>query len=298
MFSMRRTARERTRDLLETVRRRPLYYTARRRIPGLGWVADKLWAIAFGPVQMDAIERDAQLCFRCDLDVPCLNVCCTGARLALTPYDVLRLRRQLALSSEDFFASHARVEEIPGHSLPLVVLKMREEIGGLCPFAGAQGCQVYTDRPGVCRAYPIGRASYLDQEGLLREQHVIHRDTCCHGHGREQTLTVAGYLEDQGFTPYIEFADRHAALISLLRARQVELSAAQKESAITALYRLDDFAALIEERGLLLHHRVKTARRRKIRTDEEERLRFAFEWLHTALFGQITSLGKLLDDLK
>ena len=45
------------------------------------------------------LKPDETFCFDCNPDVPCFNRCCAELTLPLTPYDVLRLRRNLGLGS-------------------------------------------------------------------------------------------------------------------------------------------------------------------------------------------------------
>ena len=45
--------------------------------------------------EISPIAAEAPLCFACHPKVPCFNECCRELDLALSPYDVLRLRRAL-----------------------------------------------------------------------------------------------------------------------------------------------------------------------------------------------------------
>ena len=51
------------------------------------------------------LKPDETFCFDCNPDVPCFNRCCAELTLPLTPYDVLRLRRNLGLGSEEFLGT-------------------------------------------------------------------------------------------------------------------------------------------------------------------------------------------------
>lgn len=56
-------------------------------------------------------------CFDCNPDVPCFNRCCAELTLPLTPYDVLRLRRNLGLGSE-FLATFTTLRSFPDTGFP------------------------------------------------------------------------------------------------------------------------------------------------------------------------------------
>ena len=51
------------------------------------------------------LKPDETFCFDCNPDVPCFNRCCAELTLPLTPYDVLRLRRNLGIGSEEFLGT-------------------------------------------------------------------------------------------------------------------------------------------------------------------------------------------------
>ena len=65
-------------------------------------------------------------CFDCNPDVPCFNRCCAELTLPLTPYDVLRLRHNLGLGSEEFLATFTTLRSFPDTGFPLPMLRMRD----------------------------------------------------------------------------------------------------------------------------------------------------------------------------
>jgi Fe-S-cluster containining protein len=94
--------------------------------------------------------------FRCHPGVDCFNACCSDLNLMLTPYDALRLRRFLGLSSRDFVQRHCMVSAGRDLGFPLVQMRMLDDARRSCPFVRPEGCSVYGDRPGACRTYPLG----------------------------------------------------------------------------------------------------------------------------------------------
>ncbi|MCA1766096.1 MAG: YkgJ family cysteine cluster protein, partial [Desulfobulbaceae bacterium] len=100
--------------------------------------------------------------FSCHPGVPCFTECCRQLDLALSPYDVLRLRRGLGIPAAEFLDRYAVVEKSEEEPFPTVFLAMVDDGRAACPFVTERGCSVYQDRPGACRAYPVGRGAYLD----------------------------------------------------------------------------------------------------------------------------------------
>ena len=103
------------------------------------------------------LEESDTFHFRCHPGVGCFNRCCRNLNLFLYPYDVLRLKRRLGLSSGEFLRSFTSRHIGPGSGLPVVTLKPRGGAQQRCPFVTPQGCSVYPDRPAACRTYPLVR---------------------------------------------------------------------------------------------------------------------------------------------
>src|SRR5210317_1000027 len=100
--------------------------------------------------------------FGCHPKVSCFTECCRELDLILTPYDVLRLCRELLIKPADFIERYV-VEELDENGVfPVLYLGMVDDGRASCPFVSRDGCRVYNGRPGACRAYPIGRGTVLD----------------------------------------------------------------------------------------------------------------------------------------
>ena len=84
----------------------------------------------------------------------------------LTPYDILRMKKRLNLSSEEFLAIYTELRILEKTDLPIVTLKLLDDEQKSCPFVrDEEGCIIYADRPTTCRYYPLGIASlsYTEQ---------------------------------------------------------------------------------------------------------------------------------------
>ena len=58
--------------------------------------------LADTPVVPNQLEGDAVIQFRCHKDIDCFNACCKNIDIMLTPYDILRLKQRLGITSTEF----------------------------------------------------------------------------------------------------------------------------------------------------------------------------------------------------
>ena len=144
------------------------------------------------------IEAGDTFSFRCHADIACFNRCCRNLNLFLYPYDVVRLKNNLEISSDAFLDDHVDVVLRDGNYFPDVLLRMADNAERTCPFLSGTGCRVYPDRPDTCRTFPV-------------EQGVIHgsggeggRRVCffrppdfCEGQHEERVWTLASWAADQ-----------------------------------------------------------------------------------------------------
>ena len=59
------------------------------------------------PVEPTMLAENATLQFRCHRDVKCWNACCSNIDIPLTPYDILRLKKRLDMSSGEFLKQYS-----------------------------------------------------------------------------------------------------------------------------------------------------------------------------------------------
>jgi Fe-S-cluster containining protein len=237
------------------------------------------------PENIAQIDRDEIFSFACHPGLKCFTECCRLLELALTPYDVLRLRKATGLSSEELLAEHIIIEQEPGEPFPRFYLTMVDDGRDSCIFVGTSGCTVYDHRPGACRAYPLGRAARRTDAGGITEHFVLIRENHCLGSLEPQHQTPTQYGLDQDLTVYNRYSDMVAALLQHPAIRDGFVpSPPQIEFFILALYNIDTF------RNLLLADQlaeVRLNRREKAPLEDDERLLlFAFETVHRQLFAR------------
>lgn len=234
-------------------------------------------------MDFERIAPDTTFGFGCDLHKSCLNACCTDIHLVLSPYDVLRLRRHLQLSSDRFLSDHTEAVELPQTRFPVFQLKMQRG-DQRCPWATDTGCVVYDDRPGACRAYPLGRTAQIGDARQVVEHVVVQHEPHCLGFGDAAQWTASRWFENQQLAPYNAWADRFAMLVAQVRLTGRTLSEQQRSNVRMALYELDRFRAFVRQRQLLRQLRVARERQRAILDDDEAALGFGLEWL-ALMFG-------------
>ena len=169
----------------------------------------------------DNVERLCGLkpfAFECHPKVSCFTECCRELDLALAPYDVLRLCKELKIKPADFIESYVVLEQDENDVFPVLYLGMVDDGRASCPFISNKGCRVYHGRPGACRAYPVGRGVTLDGNGKKQEMYVLVREDHCHGFAESDTYTVAGWFENQGLDEYNRINDEVLTLLQHKKA--------------------------------------------------------------------------------
>lgn len=234
------------------------------------------------------ITADAPLRFACHPQVPCFNECCRELDLALSPYDVLRLKRALGMRSGDFLKQYVLVSREEGQTFPLCHLTMVDDGRASCVFVGPGGCRVYTDRPGSCRAYPLGRGASLRADGSTDEQLVLVQETHCQGFREDCTRTASGFLESQDLASYNRFND---ALLRLIQHPHVQDKSFQPTEQqlnryMLALYDLDRFRQLLGSGTIILPFPLNTQQQTGLVDNDEELLLLAINWLYRDFFAE------------
>jgi len=173
----------------------------------------------------EILNRGSSFSYRCNA----CGRCCFNKRIQTNPYEVLRLARNLGISTGEFTLHYLEKE---GPYLGIVET-------GACVFLSEKGCDVHADRPLACRTYPIGRWVSGGGEETFRElkphpqtEGVYGRDT-----------TVEHFLKQQGVQSYVEAADRYLALFDrLFDALQLVLPSdpALTHDAQTAMFTRDE----------------------------------------------------------
>ncbi|MFN4197305.1 MAG: YkgJ family cysteine cluster protein [Caldimicrobium sp.] len=153
------------------------------------------------------LTLDDTISFRCYKGIVCFTKCCYDVKLVLSPYDLMRLKKALGLTTEAFIEKYGELYIGEVTQLPIVSVNMNP-YDYSCPFLHKEeGCKVYPDRPSACRIYPLARYFAEKENGEKIELYKIIRETHCKGYYENYPITVRAYLEDQGLLPYHYFND-------------------------------------------------------------------------------------------
>ncbi|HTY22448.1 MAG TPA: YkgJ family cysteine cluster protein [Desulfomonilaceae bacterium] len=226
--------------------------------------------------------------FECGPHVPCFTECCAKLELRITPYDVLRLKKKLGMSSGAFLDSYTSMKLDAAHGFPEFVLKMDSETGNRCPFVTPQGCSVYEDRPGACRMYPLGRASTSHPlDGGRREFYFTVKEDHCRGFEQKKEWKVSEWVDGQGLMEYNRVNDLLMELYVLkTRGKAVALGPQHMQMFVMACYNLDRFRDFIFQSKFLEKFELEDGIEDAIRRDDRELLVFGVRWLRFALFRE------------
>ncbi|MCD6304689.1 MAG: YkgJ family cysteine cluster protein [Deltaproteobacteria bacterium] len=233
---------------------------------------------------------DGPFQFACHRDIPCFTQCCARLRLVLTPYDIVRMKSRLRLSSEEFLEKYTETLIDPHHRFPLVKLKMNSRAEGSCPFVTESGCAIYEDRPEACRLYPVGRAS-ATPDGATGSAHAYFLvvEPHCLGFQEDRTWTLEEWLRHEGIREYAAMNDPWRSIMTSSKSLGNPSHLSQKHQMFfMASYNLDKFRQFIFKSKFFDRFRVDSELKDILKIDDTRLMHFAFDWLKFSLFGEKT----------
>jgi len=218
--------------------------------------------------------------------VPCFNECCRDLNQFLTPYDILRLKNHLGLSSGEFLTKYSSLHTGPESGLPIVTLKPKENDDRLCPFVSPGGCTVYENRPSSCRTYPLVRAlARSRQTGEITEQFMVLQEPHCRGFKESRKRSVKQWMDGQEIAIYNAINDQLMQIISLKNQRMPgPLDLKSRHLFYTALYDLDNFRSQIKKNGLLDEFPIDSTTIDEALEDDVALLKLGMKWIKIVLF--------------
>ena len=155
----------------------------------------------YQPMDQESLSLDSSFTFLCHPDLPCFNQCCPTPTVILSPYDLLRLKQGLGITSTALRQRYTQQEIEPNSNLPLVFIDAFRSPEGGCPFLGESGCTVYPYRPAACRLFPLTMGSRLTPDGV-EDHYFCRRLDYCQGFNGAAEWAAASWMADQGFTEY------------------------------------------------------------------------------------------------
>lgn len=227
--------------------------------------------------------------FRCHPGVGCFNRCCRNLNLFLYPYDVVRLKQRLQISSDEFLDRHVDAVLRPGGRFPDVLLSMAENAERTCPFLTSEGCAVYVDRPDTCRTFPLEQGLRHDAATGEDEPVFFFRPPdFCLGRHAEKKWTVPEWVEDQEAAAYHRMTIRWAGLRRRFRDDPwgpEGPAGARARMSFMAAYNVDRFREFVLGSSFLKRFRVEPDLLMKIETDDTQLMLLGFDWIELFLWG-------------
>jgi uncharacterized protein len=236
------------------------------------------------------LSQNDRFMFSCSRKVPCFNECCREMNQFLTPYDILRLKSRLNLSSSQFLERYGSQQTGPETGLPIVSLKTEFAKERKCPFVTPSGCSVYEDRPSSCRTYPLVRlASRSGETGKIAERFWLLKEPHCLGFERGRTWTINEWVENQEVSFYNEMNDKLLEIISLKNRRLPgSLDVKSRLCFHMALYDIDTFRSHISEKNIFdqrYPEDPETMHSDTLINDDVALLKLGHQWIKRLLFG-------------
>lgn len=235
------------------------------------------------------LSENSTFSFRCYPEISCFNQCCRNLNLFLYPYDVVRLKSNLGISSDEFLEKHVDVVMRSGSFFPDVLLRMDETREMVCPFLSDSGCRVYQDRPDACRTFPVEQGMILDP--VKKEPQLINYfrpPDFCKGQYETQVWTSKSWEKDQEAENYHGMTARWAKLKGLFQNNPWgnEGPSGQKaKMAFMATYNMDAFRSFIFNSTFLKRYKLNLTILKKIKNDDTELLTLGFDWVKFFVWG-------------
>ena len=227
--------------------------------------------------------------FDCHPGLACFTRCCRDADMYLYPYDILRMKNRLGISSEKFLKEHTISAIRDNPYFPNLMLKMSDKEDKACPFLTPDGCTIYEDRPFSCRAYPLERAvARIGNESRRTACYFITNHPYCLGHKESREWTVNEWIEDQQIQLYNDMNDLWVDIDTLFRKNPwgpQGLDSPAFKMAFMACFNIDKLKSFIMESTFISRFNVSQESIEKISVSDVELMKFGFDWIKFFLTG-------------
>lgn len=241
------------------------------------------------PVVPTMYDGSKEIQFSCHKGIGCWNACCSNIDITLTPYDIIRLKKRLGLTSTQFLRDYTVPYELEKDGIAGVKFRPVEN-GTACRFMTPEGCAVYEDRPTACRYYPVALLSMRKQDEYTDTQsYALVEEAHCLGHQVARQLTIDAYREEQGVVEYDELARGWRQLVLKKKSAGPAIGAPSLKSRqlfFMACYDVDTFRDFVSSEAFNKLFKLDDAMRRMLMDDDVELMQFAFRFLKQVLFGE------------
>jgi Fe-S-cluster containining protein len=241
------------------------------------------------PVVPTMVAETHVIEFSCHKGIGCWNACCSNIDISLTPYDVLRMKTRLGISSTEFLKDYTVPYEMEKDGIAGIKFRPIEG-GSACRFMKPEGCDIYTDRPTACRYYPVALLSMRKQDEYVdRDSYAIVKEDHCKGHNEKRPITIADYRQEQGLVEYDELARGWRQLVLKKKSSGPTIgkpSLRSRQLFFMACYDIDRFREFVFAESFTKLFELKPEERESFATDDAALLQFAFRFLRQVMFGE------------
>jgi len=235
------------------------------------------------------VKEEDRFAFQCHSGLDCFTLCCRNLNLFLSPYDVLRLKTCLNMSSEAFLESHTDIVLRESNYFPEVLLRMAENEERTCPFLTGSGCTVYSDRPDTCRTFPLEQGILFEgSSGRATDVYFFKPPDFCLGQHASQEWTSKSWANDQEAVFYHEMTAKWSEVKALFQSDPWGPEGPygpKGKMAFMATYNLDTFRDFVFHSTFLKRYKVTAEILSKIKEDDVALMRFGFGWVKLFVWG-------------
>ena len=220
------------------------------------------------------LDEDSEFKFHCHDGLDCFKKCCRDINIFLTPYDVLRMKNFLGLSSGEFMEKYTLTIPVNNPGFSIVQIKMSEEDNLKCPFVTPKGCRVYPERSWSCRIAPVDMLGGGKYSFVFESSH-------CHGLNETKAQTIKEWVRDQGLEIYEEMEQGFSEITEHLKLTgDWETDNKISKLFFMACYDLDKFKSfLINNPSLYGEMNLTEELLDRIRHDDVQLMKFGFKLL-------------------
>ncbi len=243
------------------------------------------------PVVPAQLDGNAVIRFRCHKGIDCFNACCKNIDIMLTPYDIIRLKQRLGITSTEFLRLYTEPFEFGKDSVAGVKYKPKEGTSE-CQFVTDEGCSVYEDRPTACRYYPVGLLSTRRQdENFDRASYALVKEDHCHGHFEDRRLTIDEYRKEQGLEEYDEKGRLWRQQILKVKSAGPyigRMSMTSRRFFFMASYDVDRFREFIKSEGFSTTYDIDQATMDRLLADDFALMEFGDRLIRQIMYAENT----------
>ena len=234
-------------------------------------------------MKKDILTLSDKIRFECAPGNPCFTKCCQDVNIILTPYDIIRMKNALGISSEKFLDQYTLIIYKEKKLLPMVLLKMNEK-DKKCPFVSKHGCRIYNDRPWACRMFPLEAV----EEKTYR---IIADEDLCLGLRSDKEWSISQWVIEQGVAEYDHMNRDFFKIVDSLKRIEPEMSSPSprlQDMLCMCLYNLDKFREFIVTTTFLHKFDIDLHKVNRLMTSDIELFEFAIDWIKFGMFGEPT----------